>query len=72
MARLSVDHARCIKSGECYLAYPHLFREGKEGFPEVLIEHPEGEDDYDAAESAAYACPGRAISFAREAAESRS
>ena len=60
MAKLAVDRAHCIKSGECYLAQPQLFREGAEGFPEVLDAEPAGAE-LEAADAAAYACPGRAI-----------
>ena len=58
--KLTVDHERCIKAGECYTNQPQLFKATPNGLPEVINERPEG-PDVEAAETAAYACPGRAI-----------
>ena len=58
--RLTVDRNVCLRSGQCSYLHPELFKEGDDGFPIVLVEHPEGEQ-LAGAEDAAELCPSGAI-----------
>ena len=62
MPRLVVDHATCLKSGQCTYLHPDLFREGPDGRPIVLIERPDGPQLVEA-EDAAEICPASAIAL---------
>ncbi len=57
---LTVDRRRCLKSGQCTYNYPALFREGPDGYPEVLVTEP-GPDQRGDAEEAVDLCPASAI-----------
>lgn len=57
---LTVDRRRCLKSGQCTYNYPALFREGQDGYPEVLISEPDP-DQRGEAEEAVDLCPASAI-----------
>ena len=48
------------RRGECYSNYPELFRTRDDGFPEVIVERPEGDQAEDALD-AVRGCPGNAI-----------
>jgi ferredoxin len=63
--RLTVDRNVCMRSGQCSYLHPELFREDDDGFPIVLVEHPEGEQ-LAAAEDAAELCPSGAIRLVEE------
>jgi ferredoxin len=63
---VSIDHKKCLRSGQCTYLHPDLFREGDDGFPVVLVEHPEGEQ-LEGAEDAADICPASAIRVLEEA-----
>ena len=61
MKKVVVDRAICLKAGQCYYLQPSIFKADSTGWPEILIEHPEEEDDLEAAEDAAEICPSGAI-----------
>lgn len=63
--RLTVDRNICQQSGQCSYLHPELFREGDDGFPIVLVEHPEGALR-EAAAHAAEICPSGAIRLLEE------
>jgi len=63
---VSIDHKKCLRSGQCTYLHPDLFREGDDGFPIVLVEQPEGEQR-EGAEDAADICPASAIRVLEEA-----
>ena len=58
--RLTVNLRTCLRSGQCTYMHPRLFREGEDGFPVVLVEHPEGEL-LEEARDAAELCPSSSI-----------
>jgi ferredoxin len=62
MAELVVNKRKCLKSGQCTYLHPDLFREGEDGYPVVVQEHPVAER-LRAAEDATEICPGQAISL---------
>ena len=61
MKKVVVDRAICLKAGQCYYLQPSIFKADSTGWPEILIEHPQEEDDLEAAEDAAEICPSGAI-----------
>ena len=60
MKKVVVDRAICLKAGQCYYLQPGVFRADSQGWPEIVVEHPEG-DDLEAAEDAVEICPSGAI-----------
>jgi ferredoxin len=58
--KLVVNRSVCMRSSQCSYMHPTLFREGDDGFPVVLIEHPEGEQ-IEEAQDACDICPSQAI-----------
>jgi ferredoxin len=58
--RLTINHDRCLKSGQCAYMQPDLFRLDDEGSPIVLVESPAG-PQIDMAQDAADMCPAQAI-----------
>lgn len=60
MKKVVVDRAICLKAGQCYYLQPGVFRADSQGWPEIVVEHPEG-DELDAAEDAVEICPSGAI-----------
>ena len=63
MATLRIDNDKCIKAGECYYNHPTLFKVGKDGFPIVLVEHPDTDKLREEAQAAADVCPAAAIIY---------
>jgi ferredoxin len=63
--RLAVDLGACRRSGQCSYLHPDLFEADKDGWPQVLVECPEGQQIEDA-EDAADICPTSAIRLERE------
>ncbi len=63
MKKVVVDRAICLKAGQCYYLQPSIFKADSTGWPEILIEHPQEEDDLEAAEDAAEICPSGAITI---------
>ncbi len=62
MKKVVVDRALCLKAGQCYYLQPGVFKADSQGWPDILIEHPEGAD-LEAAEDAAEICPSGAITI---------
>ena len=60
MKKVVVDRAICLKAGQCYYLQPGVFRADSQGWPEIVVEHPEG-DELAAAEDAVEICPSGAI-----------
>lgn len=60
MKKVVVDRAICLKAGQCYYLQPGVFRADSQGWPEIVVEHPEG-DELEAAEDAVEICPSGAI-----------
>jgi len=60
MKKVVVDRAICLKAGQCYYLQPSVFRADSQGWPEIVVEHPEG-DELEAAEDAVEICPSGAI-----------
>lgn len=60
MKKVVVDRAICLKAGQCYYLQPGVFRADSQGWPEIIVEHPEG-DELEAAEDAVEICPSGAI-----------
>ena len=60
MKKVVVDRAICLKAGQCYYLQPSVFRADSRGWPEIIVEHPEG-DELEAAEDAVEICPSGAI-----------
>ncbi|MFQ5380384.1 MAG: ferredoxin [Dehalococcoidia bacterium] len=60
MARLSVNRASCLRSGQCSYLHPELFEEGKDRYPRVLVSAPRAEQ-LEAARDAAEICPSQSI-----------
>ena len=63
MKKVVVDRAICLKAGQCYYLQPSIFQADSLGWPDILIEHPESDDDIEAAEDAAEICPSGAITI---------
>lgn len=60
MKKVVVDRSICLKAGQCYYLQPSVFKADSQGWPEIIVEHPEG-DDLEAAEDAVEICPSGAI-----------
>lgn len=60
MKKVVVDRAICLKAGQCYYLQPGVFRADAQGWPEIIVERPEG-DELEAAEDAVEICPSGAI-----------
>lgn len=60
MKKVVVDRAICLKAGQCYYLQPSVFRADSQGWPEIVVQHPEG-DELEAAEDAVEICPSGAI-----------
>ncbi len=60
MKKVVVDRSICLKAGQCYYLQPSVFRADSQGWPEIIVEHPEG-DELEAAEDAVEICPSGAI-----------
>jgi ferredoxin len=65
--KIVVDRKRCMRSSQCSYMHPDLFKEGDDGFPVVLVEHPVGEQ-VEEAEDARDICPARAIALSDDGA----
>jgi ferredoxin len=63
--RVEVDHKACLRSGQCFYLHPEIFKEGAEGFPDVIVD-PLPLDLVEEAEEAADICPGSAIALLQE------
>ncbi|MXZ88121.1 MAG: ferredoxin [Dehalococcoidia bacterium] len=61
MKRVVVDRVICLKAGQCYYLQPSIFKADPQGWPDILVEFPESDDDIEAAEDAAEICPSGAI-----------
>jgi ferredoxin len=61
MKKVVVDRAICLKAGQCYYLQPSIFKADSQGWPDILVEFPESDDDLEAAEDAAEICPSGAI-----------
>lgn len=62
MKKVVVDRAICLKAGQCYYLQPSVFRADSQGWPEIVVEHPEG-GELEAAEDAVEICPSGAITI---------
>ncbi len=62
MKKVVVDRSICLKAGQCYYLQPSVFRADSQGWPEIIVEHPEGEE-LEAAEDAVEICPSGAITL---------
>ena len=60
--KLTIDHRRCYKSGECYYNHPELLAAGDDGFPRPLVAVLATERQRSEANQAIEVCPSRAIS----------
>ena len=60
MKKVVVDRSICLKAGQCYYLQPSVFKADSQGWPEIIVEHPEGEE-LEAAEDAVEICPSGAI-----------
>ncbi len=61
MKKVVVDRAICLKAGQCYYLQPSIFKADSQGWPDILVEFPESDDDIENAEDAAEICPSGAI-----------
>ncbi len=61
MKKVVVNRVICLKAGQCYYLQPSIFKADSQGWPDILVEFPEEDDDLDAAEDAAEICPSGAI-----------
>ena len=59
---LTVNHKKCLKSGQCTYMQPDLFKEGPDGYPIVLNTEPTAVQRPDA-EEAMDLCPASAITW---------
>jgi ferredoxin len=66
--KLVVDRGACLKSGQCTYGHPNLFREGPDGYPEVVLT-PVPEERKGEAEDAVDLCPAGAIELVAEGEE---
>lgn len=62
MKKVVVDRSICLKAGQCYYLQPGVFKADSQGWPDIVVEHPEGED-LEAAEDAVEICPSGAITI---------
>ena len=60
--RVKIDLDRCSRVGDCFIYHRRLFRESRDGSPEVLVD-PLPEDLRRSAEEAVKGCPTWAISI---------
>jgi ferredoxin len=60
--RLTIDHEKCLNSGQCAYMQPELFELDDDGAPVIRVEPVEGELIARAQDAIAM-CPGQAISF---------
>jgi len=61
--RITIDFDKCYMSGECCYNHPRLFKLGDDGFPVVLMENPQTEQEKLEAEQALEVCPAGAIAI---------
>ena len=61
MKKVVVDRAICLKAGQCYYLQPSIFKADSQGWPDILVEFPESDEDLESAEDAAEICPSGAI-----------
>ncbi len=61
MKKVVVDRVICLKAGQCYYLQPTIFKADSQGWPDIVVEFPEEDDDLEAAEDAAEICPSGAI-----------
>ena len=61
MKKVVVDRVICLKAGQCYYLQPSIFKADSQGWPDIVVEFPEEDDDLEAAEDAAEICPSGAI-----------
>ncbi len=62
MTRLTIDHDKCLSSGQCAYLQPELFELSDDGTPSVLNDSPDG-DFIAKAKDAIEMCPAQAISL---------
>ncbi len=63
MKKVVVDRSICLKAGQCYYLQPSVFKADSQGWPDILVEHPEADEEIEAAEDAAEICPSGAITL---------
>ncbi|MYB42638.1 MAG: ferredoxin [Chloroflexi bacterium] len=63
--RVKIDLDQCSRVGDCFIYHRKLFRERRDGAPEVLVD-PLPEDLRESAEYAVKGCPTGAISIEDE------
>ena len=61
MKKVVVDRAICLKAGQCYYLQPSIFKADSQGWPDILVEFPESDEDLESAEDAAEICPSGTI-----------
>lgn len=61
--KISIDKEKCIMAGECYYNHPEILKMGDEGFPLVLIDVVDNDEQMRHAREAAEVCPAGAISI---------
>jgi ferredoxin len=57
---VTIVKARCLRSGQCTYLHPKVFREGEDGYPELVLD-PVPEELRAEADDAAEVCPASAI-----------
>ena len=60
--QLTINHDRCLKSGQCAYMQPDLFKLDDGGSPMVLVASPAG-PQIEMAQDAVDMCPAQAISL---------
>ena len=58
--KVTVNHTKCLRSGQCTYLHPKLFKEGEDGYPVVPVEDVP-DDLKEEAEDAADISPSGAI-----------
>jgi ferredoxin len=66
--KVEINYDTCLKNAKCYFFHPELFREGDEGWPEVVVGTVEDTQLADV-QDAVDACPTGSISIVQEARE---
>ena len=51
--KVVVDKSLCLKAGQCYYLQASIFKADSDGWPEILVEFPESDEEIEAAEDAA-------------------
>jgi ferredoxin len=61
--KIMADRSKCVGAGQCVMAAPHVFAQGKEDGLVVVVNSTPTEEEREAAELAVRSCPSLALSL---------